>query len=141
MSVQDTEATISAYLSALMSGSDFGSYFAEDVLWTTMENGDQVRGRREVTDYIVALHTQVFAASPELVNVAYGDGFAILEAVFVGTHIGEFGDIPATGVKVRLPYCVAYTIADSKITELRAYLSMLALQQHLTGGATGTPDH
>ena len=141
MSVQDTEATISAYLSALMSGGDFGSYFAADVLWTTMENGDQVRGRREVTDYIVALHTQVFAASPELVNVAYGDGFAILEAVFVGTHIGEFGDIPATGVKVRLPYCVAYTIADSKITELRAYLSMLALQQHLTVGATGTPDH
>lgn len=139
MSVQDTESTISAYLSALMSGSDFGSYFAEDVLWITMENGDQVRGRQEVTDYIIALHTQVFAASPELVNVAYGNGLAILEAVFVGTHTGAFGDIPATGVKVRLPYCVAYTIADGKITELRAYLSVLALRQQLTGGATGTP--
>jgi len=140
MSTQETEQVVSAYLTAL-SGGDFASYFAEDVLWITMENGDQVRGRQEVTDYIIALHTQLFAASPELVNVAYGNGLAILEAVFVGTHTGAFGDIPATGVKVRLPYCVAYTIADSKITELRAYLSMLALQQHLTGGATGTPDH
>ena len=132
MSVEDTERTISEYLNALMSGGDYGSFFADDVVWTTMESGDQVRGRHEVAGYIAALHTEIFEASPELVNVAYGDGYAILEAVFVGTHIGELGDLPATGVQVRLPYCVGYTVADRKITELRAYLSVAALQQQLT---------
>jgi ketosteroid isomerase-like protein len=136
MTAQETKQALSGYLDALMSGGDFGSFFAEDVVWTTMENGEQVRGRQEVADYIVALHTQIFAASPELVNVAYGDGFAMLEAVFVGTHVGDFDGMAATGAKVRLPYCVGYTVADGKITELRAYLSVLALQQQLTDGTT-----
>jgi predicted ester cyclase len=133
VSVQETTQTISDYLSALTSGGDFSSFFADDVVWITMENGEQVRGRHEVAGYIAALHTQAFEASPELLNVAYGDGIAILEAVFVGTHVGEFGDLPATGVEVRLPYCVGYTVADRKITELRAYLSLAALRQQLTG--------
>lgn len=137
VTVRDTEKTINAYLQALTAGGDFASFFADDVVWTTMENGDQIRGRQEVAGYIEALHSQVFEASPELVNVATGDGFAILEAVFVGTHIGDFGDLPATGATVRLPYCVGYTVADQKITELRAYLSVTALQQQVESSGAG----
>ena len=97
MSVEETERMVREYLDVLLSGGDFASFFAEDVLWTTMETGDQVRGRDAVRDFIVTLHSRWFDASPEIKNVTVADGVAALEAVFVGTHIGEFAGVAATG--------------------------------------------
>jgi hypothetical protein len=51
MSVEETERTVRAYLEALLQGGDFGAFFAEDVVWTTMETGEQVRGRQSVADF------------------------------------------------------------------------------------------
>ena len=130
MSTQETEQVVSAYLTAL-SGGDFASYFADDVVWTTMETGDQVRGRDAVAAFITSLHSEAFDARPELVNVAYGDGFAVLEAVFVGVHTGEFAGLAATEARVRLPYCVGYDVQGGKITALRAYFPVMALRQLL----------
>ena len=76
MSVEETEGTIREYLDALLNGGDFAAFFADDVLWTTMETGDQIRGREVVRDFIIALHSQLFDASPELVNVTVADGVA-----------------------------------------------------------------
>ena len=74
MSLEETERTIRQYLDALLSGGDFAAFFADEVLWTTMETGDQIRGREAVKDFIVALHTQLFDASPELVSTEFADG-------------------------------------------------------------------
>jgi predicted ester cyclase len=125
----------------MLNGADFGQHLAPDVVWTTMESGEQVRGRDAVRDLIVGLHTQAFDAHPQLANSVTGDGTAILEAVFIGTHIGEFAGIPATGADVRLPYCMAYDISDSAITALRAYFPMAALRAMLAGAgqSLGTP--
>ena len=90
MAVEATERTIQGYLDGLLSGGDFASYFSDDVVWTTMETGDQIHGREPVRDFIVALHTQWFQAAPELKSVAYADDSAGLEAVFAATHSGEF---------------------------------------------------
>jgi len=139
MSVEDTERTIRGYLDALLSGGDFTSFFAEDVSWTTMENGDQLNGRTAVADFIVALHRQLFDASPELGSVTTSDGIAAIEAVFAGTHIAEFADVPATGAAVRIPYSVAYDISDGKINALRAYFPMLALVEQLRDAAAHQP--
>jgi steroid delta-isomerase-like uncharacterized protein len=137
MSVEATERTIGGYLDSLLGGGDFASFFSEDIVWTTMETGDQIHGREAVRDFIVALHTQMFRASPEVKAVAFADGVAALEAVFAATHIGEFAGIPATGTAVRLPYTVFYELVDEKITALRAYFPVLALVQQLqTANAT-----
>ena len=48
------------YLHAVIDGQDFGRFFAPDVVWTTMETGETVRGREAVRDLIVAIHTQAF---------------------------------------------------------------------------------
>jgi steroid delta-isomerase-like uncharacterized protein len=136
MSVEGTESTIRQYLDALLQGGDFASYFADDVVWTTMETGDQVRGREAVRDFIVALHSQLFDASPELVNTTFADGVAGLEVVFVGTHIAEFAGVPATGAAVRLPYAMFYDVADGAIVALRAYFPMTAMVQQLAGAAS-----
>jgi steroid delta-isomerase-like uncharacterized protein len=116
-------------------GGDFAAFFAEDVVWTTMETGDQVRGRDEVAAFITSLHSEIFDARPELGNVGYGDGFAVLEAVFVGVHIGEFAGLPATKAEVRLPYCVGYDVHDGLITALRAYFPVTELRRQLAESA------
>jgi steroid delta-isomerase-like uncharacterized protein len=135
MSVEETETTIRGYLAALLNGGDFASFFADEVLWTTMETGDQIRGREPVRDFISALHSQLFDASPELGNVTVADGVAGLEAVFVGTHIAEFAGVPATGTAVRLPYSVFYDVSGGKIDALRAYFPIAALVQQLRDAA------
>ncbi|MFW5471047.1 ester cyclase [Knoellia sp. CPCC 206435] len=133
MSIQETERLVRQYLDALLNRGDFASFFADDVVWTTMETGDQVRGRDAVKDFIITMHTQLFDASPELGNITFADGVAGVEAVFVGTHTAEFAGVPATGTSVRLPYTVFYDVADGAIAALRGYLPISALVQQLAG--------
>ena len=135
MSVEDTERTVREYLEALLHGGDFAASFGADVVWTTMETGEQIRGREPVRDFIVALHRQLFDASPELRSVTFADGVAGLEAVFIGTHTAEFAGVAATGTAVRLPYCVFYDVSGGKITALRAYFPITALIGQLQEGA------
>ena len=135
MSVEETERTIRSYLDTLSAGGDFASFFADDIVWTTMETGDEIRGREAVRDFIVALHTQLFDASPEFGNVTFADGVAGLEAVFVGTHTADFAGVPATGTAVRLPYSVSYDVSDGAIVALRAYFPITALVQQLRDAA------
>ena len=131
MTAEDTERTIHAYLDALLTGGDFAAFFDDEIVWTTMETGDEIRGREAVRDFIIALHTQWFAASPEVKSVTVANGLAGLEAVFAVTHTGEFAGIPPTGAQVRLPYACVYDLPDGKITALRAYFPIVALIQQL----------
>jgi steroid delta-isomerase-like uncharacterized protein len=135
MSLEETERVTRQYLDALVGGGDFASSFADDVVWTTMETGDQLKGRDAVAEFIITLHTRVFDASPELVNVVIADGVASVEAVFVATHTAEFAGVPATGARVRLPYAVFYDVADGRITALRAYFPIADLVRQLTDAA------
>jgi predicted ester cyclase len=116
MSVEETERTVREYLDAFLSGGDFASLFDEDVLWTTMETGEQIRGRDAVRDFIVTLHSQWFDASPEIKNVTVADGVAALEAAFVGTHVGDFAGVATTGAGVRLPHSVVYDGSEARST-------------------------
>jgi steroid delta-isomerase-like uncharacterized protein len=128
---------MTAYIEALRADADFGRYFADDVLWTTMESGDQMRGRQAVVDAIRTLHGGVFDARLEVRTLVAAEGTGLLEADFVGTHIGEFAGVPATGASVRLPYAVVYDIADGEITAVRAYLSFTALVGQLQAASAG----
>ncbi len=131
MSADDTRRVIDEYLDALLSGGDFGASFADDVRWTTMETGEVISGRDAVRDYIVAVHTQLFDASPELGLVVCGDGSAALEATFKGKHIAEFAGVAATGAEVSVPYSMFYEIAAGRIVALRAYLPIASLVEQL----------
>jgi predicted ester cyclase len=134
MSVEASERVIHGYLDALMSRGDFGRFFADDVLWTTMETGEQVRGREAVRDYIVALHTVAFDARAVPRNTVVGDGVAVFEADFVGRHVGEIAGVAATGRDVKVPYCVVYDIQGDRIAALRGYLSLTDLMEQVTTG-------
>ncbi len=131
MSVETSERVLREYGEALLSRGDFSRFFTDDVVWTTMETGDVIRGREAVRDYIVAMHTTLFDARPVIRNTVVGDTFALLEADFVGKHVGTVGDVPATGKQVEVSYCVVYDIDGDRIRALRAYLPMAALMQQL----------
>jgi predicted ester cyclase len=133
MSDSGNRAVMEGYLRALVDRADFDRFFAPDVMWTTMETGEQVHGREAVRDLIVALHTQIFDGAPEVVGLITADDAAVLEARFVGRHTGALGDLAPTGRDVNFPYCVVYDIADGTITALRAYVPMAALIAQLTG--------
>jgi steroid delta-isomerase-like uncharacterized protein len=132
MSTEITERLMREYLEALLSRGDFGRFFTEDVLWTTMETGQEIRGREAVREYIVTLHTVMFDARPAVRGTVASDGVALLEADFVGRHVGEIGGVAATGRDVKVPYCVVYDIQGERIAALRAYFPVAALTQQLT---------
>ena len=49
----------------------------------------------------------------------------------MGTHIGEFAGIPATGRRVRVPLCVIYDLEADRIKRARVYLEMPVLMRQL----------
>ena len=116
-----TESTFQGYISALLEGGDFAAYLSDDVVWTFMESGEEVRGRDSVRDLIVTLHTEVFKATPELRTLVVGDGVVAIEATFNGTHVGDYQGVAATGKTVSVPYAIFYTVPGAQITALRAY--------------------
>jgi predicted ester cyclase len=135
MSLDTTTRTINSYLNALLDRSDFGQFFADDVRWTTMETGEEIKGRDAVAGFILALHTELFDARPEIRSVAIADGLAALEADFVGVHTGEFAGIAATGAAVRVSYSVFYDVGEDGITALRAYMPVRQLVAELAAAA------
>jgi|tagenome__1003787_1003787.scaffolds.fasta_scaffold20384936_2 steroid delta-isomerase-like uncharacterized protein len=143
MAHDQTRATMDAYVTAVVERGDFAQFFAPDVVWTTVETGEVIRGRDAVRDYIVAMHTVLFDAHPEPVGMLVGDDHAVLEAVFVGTHEAEFAGVPATGRPVRVPYALIYRVRDGLISDLRAYLPIAALRAQLTEepATAGAPAH
>ena len=62
-----------------------------------------------------------FDARVETKNVIVGEGIAVLEADFVGRHIGEFAGVSPTGKDVRVPLAVIYELRDGRIVEGRIY--------------------
>jgi predicted ester cyclase len=121
MSAAETEALLREYLDVLLAGGDFGQYFADDIVVTLEDTGQVVNGKDPAVQAITDLHRVAFTATPEFGSLVAGPGAAALEAVFVGTHTGEFAGMAATNRPVRVPYVVFYEIADGKIEALRLY--------------------
>jgi steroid delta-isomerase-like uncharacterized protein len=132
MTVEATAQTMRAYLDAFLARGDFADYFTDDVTWTTVGTGQELQGRQPVHDFLSWMHTQAFDAHPKVKTLIIADGQAALEADFVGTHTGEFLDIPPTGKSVQVPYCVVYDLWDDKLAALRAYIPMDLFAQQLS---------
>ena len=137
MSVESTSQVMNDYLDALLKQEDFSRFFADEVVWTTTETGDELRGRDAVRDFIVGFHTQAFDARPDVKGLIVGDGSATLEADFVGTHTGEFAGVAPTGAELRVPYAVCYDVADGAITALRAYMPIGLMVAQVRAAADG----
>ena len=139
MDAAATRAVLEPYAAALGAREDVAPYFAEDVVLTLVEIGQEIRGRDAVAGAITELHEKTFDARPEVVNLVVADGSAAGEFVFVGTHTGEFAGIAATGRQIRVPYTVFYDVAHGQIAALRIYGFASGLVAQLTADATPAP--
>jgi len=136
MSIERTRETLTAYLQTLIQRGPYDRYFADGVTFILMGTDQEVRGRAAVEQFIRYLHEVAFDAQPEVTTMIVDDGRAGIEALFIGTHIGEFAGIAASNKNVRVPYAVIYDIVEDKITALRAYMPVDVLMQQIGSAAS-----
>jgi steroid delta-isomerase-like uncharacterized protein len=112
------------YLDVLLERGDYRRFFAEDFEVSIVGTDQRAVGPEAGEQLIRFMHEVAFDANPEVKNVVYSDTGAAVEAVFAGTHTGEFAGIPASGNSVRVPYSVFYDVSPGGITALRIYMSL-----------------
>lgn len=135
MSLDRTRAAMSRYWES--DHHDVGM-MSEDVVFTHMATGDEHRGPDAVRRMLDYMYRQAFDAKAEIKSRICVDSQAVLEAEFVGKHIGEFAGIPATGRRVRVPFCVVYDLEGGKIARGRVYMELPVLMRQLgIAGAVG----
>lgn len=97
------------------------NYLTEDVVFRLMDSGQESHGRNAVNGLLSFFYQQAFDAHAEKRNLVVGQNSAVVEADFIGTHIGEFMGIPPTHRQVHLPFSVAYDFRDNLIKAARIY--------------------
>jgi len=135
MSAVEVRETVQAYVEVLVARGDYQRFFADDVAFEVVGTDQRARGAEAAEQAIRFLHEVAFDAVPEVANVLVDDHGAAAEAIFVGTHVGEFAGMPPTGRAVRVPYSVFYDVDGGRITALRVYMPMdqLVSQIHTPG--------
>jgi steroid delta-isomerase-like uncharacterized protein len=128
MSIENTRDVMMRYFN-----SQHGdvSMMAEDVVFTIMATGDQHHGRDNVLGMLNYFYHVAFDATATTRTMLFGEHNAMIEADFVGKHIGEFAGMPATGKDVKVPLCVVYDLENNQIKHGRVYFEMPALMQQL----------
>jgi steroid delta-isomerase-like uncharacterized protein len=127
-SVEETRQVLEAY-----AGRHDTSLIAPDAVFHDVASGQDHIGREAVAAMLHHVYHVAFRARAEEVRTTVGDGAAVLEAVVVGTHTGEFAGVPATGREVRVPLVVSYRIADGLVQEAWVYLLVASFLQQTAG--------
>ena len=128
MSVENTRRVMMKYFEA--DHADL-SMMADDVVFTIMATGQENKGTDGVLQMLRYFYQVAFDATAETKQTIFADQHAVVEADFVGKHIGEFAGIPATGKTVRVPLCIVYDLEEDKIKRGRVYFEMPVLFQQL----------
>ena len=109
---------------------------APDVEFTVMGSGQRARGRAEVEGLLEFFYHRAFDATAEAQSLVVDGDRAVLEADFVGKHIGEFGDLRATGKSVRIPLCVTYEVQRGQIRRAHVYFETDSLRKQVENAGT-----
>ena len=132
MSVEQTRNVMDAYVAA---GHGDVTLLADDVCFRITATGDEYRTPAGVRGMLDWFYKVAFDARADLRNLVIGEGTAVLEAEFVGRHIGTFAGVEPTGKDVRVPLAVVYDLRDDRIVEARVYVETPAfLAQVGVGG-------
>jgi steroid delta-isomerase-like uncharacterized protein len=94
---------------------------AADAVFTDMSSGQVWTGREQIGGMLDAMYHQMFDARADLKNLIVDEDHAVLEAMFVGRHIGEFAGVPATNKDVSVPLAVIYDLRDGQIVAGRVF--------------------
>ncbi len=107
-------------------------YLTEDTVFINMSSSELTIGREAVGKMLHYIYHVAFDAHAEITNTIVANNKAILEANFVGKHIGEFAGMPATGKNVKVPLCVTYDLDDDGLIKVaRVYMLESVMMQQL----------
>ena len=123
MSVDQTQQVIDRYFEVMGAGGDFSQFYVDDVTWTMLDAGAEIRGAAAVHDYVNALHAQMSDVHTR--RIVVWDNAAYLEGDCVNA---QNEDSP------RIAYCVAYDVTDDRITAMRCYSTFGAIINQIPSG-------
>lgn len=109
------------------------TYYAEDAVFVDMTNPSLViEGREAIGAFIGAFYGGSFGDGRyEMKSVVIEGNLAMQESVFMGTHTGPLGEIPATGRYVEFPFMTAYWIEGGAIRWGHLYYDSASLLRQL----------
>ena len=113
MSSQQTRQVMDDYFTA-MGGGPFNQFFTDNVTWTTVENNAVVRGRADVQDHILNLHSGMSDVQTRQLVIAEDNAYIEGSCASVSGQAG------------RILYCVAYDLDGARIASMRAYGALAA---------------
>ena len=119
MSVEHTRSVMERYWDL-----DDPTAIAPDAAYVFMPTGERFVGPDAILAMMREFYGATFAMTPTDVTRHVGDGWAVLESTLVGTHVGPYQGIAATGRPVQAPMCVTYRVAHDQVVEVRAYLML-----------------
>jgi steroid delta-isomerase-like uncharacterized protein len=128
-----TLEAIREVMTAYLDGHDL-TRLAADAVFHDTATGREAVGRDAIAEMLEGWYHGAFEAHSDTKRLIVADGAAVLQAEFIGTHIGEFSGIPATGRQVRVPFCVVYDVTDGAIRRADIYLQAAMLMAQLGAG-------
>lgn len=108
-------------------------YVADDAVFTHMGSGEDYEGREAIAGMLNYMYHVAFDARAETKNTVITADHALLEAEFVGKHIGEFAGLAPTNREVRVPLCVTYDLQNGLIKKARVYMMGDVMMRQLNG--------
>lgn len=107
-------------------------YVIEDAVFINMGTGEETRGRDAIKEMLHYIYHVAFDAKAVIKNTIVTKDHALLEADFVGKHIGELAGLPPTNKQVNIPLCVSYDLENGLIKTGRIYMMGEVMTKQLT---------
>lgn len=117
MSVENTREVIESYERG-------GGRIADDAVFVDTATGETHEGRDDIVAWFRYKHGEAFDTHFERTHLVVDDGQAVQAGFLVGTHIGDYAGVPATGHSVRIPLAVVYEVADGYIQRAVIHFGM-----------------
>lgn len=105
-------------------------YVAEDAIFKNMTTGEETKGSQAISEMLHYIYHIAFDAKAIVSNTVITDKNALLEASFVGKHIGEFAGMAATGKQVNVPLCVTYDLNDDGLIQTARIYMLTDVMMH-----------
>lgn len=117
MSVESTREVIESY--------ERGEpRIAENAVYVDVATDEVYEGRDAIREWFRHKHGEAFATEFERTDFVVEGNGAVQSGYLVGTHIGEYMGVPATGAQVRIPLAVVYEVADGQIQRATIHFGM-----------------
>ena len=134
MSAEQVRETLQQYMEELLARGNYGRFLDDDIEFALMGT-DQQRGAPRRPSRRSAFCTKRRSTPHPSSPTSWWTATARRRGGLVGTHIGDFFGVGATGNRVHVPYSVFYDVEADKIKALRIYMPMDHLLSQI-GGAS-----